>query len=224
VANEEEEGEEEAPPLEGAQQCEVSSIAAASEGEGEGASAVVDDSTWMKVDAREVRVFGRPFLGFGSFATVRRGQWMGVPVAVKFINKQKKGQYVRGLKRELKMWWPVRHPHVTSLYGAFENESYVYIVMERLHLNMNQAVECLPHTQVLKNCKRWATQIASAMHFLHARGILHRDLKLHNILLTRDLKSCKIADFGTAVEEHEADNIIVGTTEYMAPGSMHVFG
>jgi len=67
VANEEEEGEEEAPPLEGAQQCEVSSIAAASEGEGEGASAVVDDSTWMKVDAREVRVFGRPFLGFGVF-------------------------------------------------------------------------------------------------------------------------------------------------------------
>lgn len=70
-----------------------------------------------------------------------------------------------------------------SLYGALESESHIFIVMERLHINLSQAVERFSRRLVLEHCKRWATQIASAMHFLHSRGVIHRDLKLGNILL-----------------------------------------
>lgn len=186
-----------------------------------GGGVVEAGSDWAAINGNEVRVFGRPFLGFGAFATVKRGEWMGIPVAIKSINKLKKGQYARGVQRELQMWWPARHPHIVSLYGALESESHIFIVMERLHINLSQAVERFSRRLVLEHCKRWATQIASAMHFLHSRGVIHRDLKLGNILLTKDFKSCKIADFGTAVKESEADNIHVGTTEYMAP-ELHV--
>jgi hypothetical protein len=44
-------------------------------------------------------------VGWQAFATVKRGEWMGIPVAIKSINKLKKGQYARGVQRELQMWW-----------------------------------------------------------------------------------------------------------------------
>jgi hypothetical protein len=100
-----------------------------------GGGVVEAGSDWAAINGNEVRVFGKPFLGFGvrvvchacpvrvcvcvcvvcrtdgglvgwqAFATVKRGEWMGIPVAIKSINKLKKGQYARGVQRELQMWW-----------------------------------------------------------------------------------------------------------------------
>lgn len=106
---------------------EVSSEASAAVG---GQDRVMEaESEWARINAKEVRVFGRPFLGFGvrgssasqsirdltlstltmwhikAFAVVKRGEWDGVPVAIKSINKLKKGQYAKGIQRELAVWW-----------------------------------------------------------------------------------------------------------------------
>lgn len=56
---------------------------------------------------------------------------------------------------------PSRHPHIVSLYGALESESHIYIIMERLHINMAQAVERLPHSRVIANMKRYLSSEAT---------------------------------------------------------------
>ncbi len=54
----------------------------------------------------DVLVYGKPLLGVGAFAVVKRAQWMGVPVALKSINKLKKNLYNKhNLQRELEVWW-----------------------------------------------------------------------------------------------------------------------
>ncbi len=53
-----------------------------------------------------VLVYGKPLLGVSAFATVKQAQWMGVPVALKSINKLKKNLYNKhNLQRELEVWW-----------------------------------------------------------------------------------------------------------------------
>lgn len=59
-------------------------------------------------------------------------------------------------------------------------------------LHYVQSTGALPEDKA----KSWTTQIASAVAYMHELGIAHRDLKLENLLLSGDLKTIKICDFG----------------------------
>jgi len=52
----------------------------------------------------ELKLFGSPLLGSGSFSLVKRGRWLDMPVAIKCINPQKKQYNKSNLKRELDVW------------------------------------------------------------------------------------------------------------------------
>lgn len=178
-------------------------------------------------------------LGHGAFSTVYAGTMTlddgyVVPVAVKAL----KGRPPRmRFVREMNAMWHNRHSAIIRTYGGIwlhdmgtdtQNTQYPavglsspLIVLERMTLSLadfiGNATLADPMTQFVI-----LDAVASALRFLHARGIVHRDVKPGNVLLRVDdngkLKEAKLADFGAAYGT-DVNNpaSFAGTLEYMPP-------
>ena len=71
--------------------------------------------------------------------------------------------------------------------------------------------------------RHYFRQILMGMAYCHKRRLIHRDIKLENLLLTRDRQTVKIADFGLAKDVSEdAARTVIGTAKYVAPEMLAV--
>ena len=131
--------------------------------------------------------------------------------------------------REAKTASALNHPHVCTVHEVGEDNGQAYIVMEYVEgrpLSEALAGGLLPDAVV-----RYGIQIADALAHAHDRGIVHRDLKTHNVIVTPEGRA-KVLDFGLAkrlpTEElteqptRSADSLteagqIVGTLHYLSP-------
>ncbi|MCR5137460.1 MAG: Stk1 family PASTA domain-containing Ser/Thr kinase [Oscillospiraceae bacterium] len=111
------------------------------------------------------------------------------------------------------------HPNIVAVYDVSHHEDLEYIVMELIDgVTLLQYMEkkgALPWNEAL----HFARQIAKALSHAHSRGIIHRDIKPHNIMLLRD-GTAKVADFGIAAlesEVQETNGEAVGSIHYIAP-------
>jgi len=133
------------------------------------------------------------------------------------------------LLREARLASQLNHPHICTVHDVGESDGHVYIAMELVEgqpLSAKLASGPLPTEQVL----RFGSQIADALAHAHAPGVVHRDLKSLNVVITPEGRA-KVLDFGLAkrLEEHELDEatrsrvsmtapgMVVGTLGYMAP-------
>jgi len=137
-------------------------------------------------------------LGKGTYGKVRlaRQRETNQYVAIKSIRKDKVGQLnMTHIRREMEILSQISHPNIIKIYEVFENQDKIVIVMEYAsggelydfitkHKNLNEL-----------QAKHFFSQIVSALRYCHKQGIVHRDLKLENILLDRN-GQIKIADFG----------------------------
>uniref|UniRef100_A0A1D2ACQ6 Protein kinase domain-containing protein n=1 Tax=Auxenochlorella protothecoides TaxID=3075 RepID=A0A1D2ACQ6_AUXPR len=144
-------------------------------------------------------------------------------VAVKIYDKSRLASTkVRAIKREVAMmlyFMRHRYPNVVELYGAFEDESRYFIVME--YCSGGDLLEKLLREKKAISERRVATMVAIpclvTLRCLHAASIIHRDIKLENIFLDNSGR-VKLGDFGlTMCTRQEAAISPVGTVEYMAP-------
>jgi tRNA A-37 threonylcarbamoyl transferase component Bud32 len=118
----------------------------------------------------------------------------------------------------------LRHPSIVDIHGIFEHEGEVFLVFEFLDGKTLDLVVYENGRLSLPEAKAILAQVCSALTYAHARGVIHRDLKPPNVMLTRDNR-VKVMDFGVARQAHEAlsrlsvSATVAGTPPYMAPES-----
>ncbi|XP_022086412.1 serine/threonine-protein kinase PLK4-like isoform X2 [Acanthaster planci] len=163
-------------------------------------------------------------LGKGGFACVysAKATNTGQEVAIKMIDKKmmQAAGMVGRVRNEVEIQCQLKHPSILELYSYFEDNNYVYLVLEMCHNGeMNRYLKT--HNKVLteEEARHCLKEIVLGMLYLHSHGILHRDLTLANILLTKDMH-CKIADFGLAAKlnmPNEKHYTMCGTPNYISP-------
>ncbi|XP_014674308.1 PREDICTED: serine/threonine-protein kinase PLK4-like [Priapulus caudatus] len=163
-------------------------------------------------------------LGKGGFACVYKARCLntGQLVAIKMIDKklmQASGMVTR-VRKEVEIHSRLKHPSILELFTYFEDNNYVYLVIEmchngELHRYLKSNCRVLSEDEA-RHCVR---QVVQGMFYLHSHGIVHRDLTLANLLLTRDM-NVKIADFGLATQLSVPDEkhfTMCGTPNYISP-------
>ena len=154
-------------------------------------------------------------LGEGGFGAVYIGKWKSKSkvVAIKQISGKLDPREVH-IPNSL----PV-HPNVIQFYGAVMTPTNCCIVIEFAE---NGSLFDHLHKKLTKPSLEWglrrAKEVATGMLFLHQNDVLHRDLKSHNVLLSKD-NTAKICDFGTAkrAQQTTAMSQVTGTFAWMAP-------
>lgn len=161
-------------------------------------------------------------LGEGSFAKVKEGlhTLTGQKVAIKVIDKKKAKEdaYVsKNMRREGKLLQMIIHPNIIQLYELMETENSYYLVTELCEGGDLMDYICA-RKHLSETCTRkFIRQIISAVDYLHRIGILHRDLKIENLLLDKNL-NIKLIDFGLSnYTKSELCITQCGSPAYAAP-------
>lgn len=154
----------------------------------------------------------KQIIGEGATGTVYRAvSDADEEVAVKVIPKREK--CIRMAHRELEVLGEIRHENVVRLVGQFESSRHIYVVEELCDFNL---ISFLSEYEVDENIAlKVLRMILCAVRHLHMRGIIHRDIKLGNVLLKEN--TAKICDFGLSCYQHENNNTFCGTMDYIAP-------
>uniref|UniRef100_A0AAY5F0B8 non-specific serine/threonine protein kinase n=1 Tax=Electrophorus electricus TaxID=8005 RepID=A0AAY5F0B8_ELEEL len=134
-------------------------------------------------------------LGKGTYGKVKKAvDRSGRMVAIKSIRKEniKDEQDLMHIRREIEIMSSLNHPYIITIYEVFENKDKIVIVME--YASRGDLFEYISERQISeRESRHFFRQIVSAVHYCHRNGIVHRDLKLENILLDSNKD---IADFG----------------------------
>ncbi len=109
------------------------------------------------------------------------------------------GDFVSRLRREARLLAQLNHPHIVQLYDITEWEGEPALVMEYVE-GQNLHICLRENRGDYGDRLRWLAEIAAALEAAHCAGIVHRDLKAENVLISR-LDSAKVTDFGIAEED-----------------------
>lgn len=143
-------------------------------------------------------------------------------VAIKVIpnDADDRALFTSRFEREVSAVQKLHHPNIVAVYGAGENDEFVYLVMQAvtggtLRRKLNGP---LP----VPDAVSYMVQIAYALHHAHERGVIHRDVKPSNMLLEYPgSKHLLLTDFGIAKIQGARvltkEGMTIGTPEYMSP-------
>ena len=164
-------------------------------------------------------------LGTGGMASVYRAhdKLLERPVALKVLHEHfsRDPDYVERFRREARAIAKVSHPNIVTVIDRGEFEESQFIVFEHVPgETLKDVVERegpLPVAEALA----LAHQVARALAYAHERGIVHRDVKPHNVLVDED-GGAKVTDFGLARSldlEHDITQTgtLLGTCDYISP-------
>ena len=168
-------------------------------------------------------LFGR-LIGQGAFGKVNIGLNIltGRVVAIKSFNKKdlnKNGENMRKILYETNLMKKLNHPNITKILEMFEDDEYILISME--YINGGNLFSFVKKRRKLseKTAKFLFRQIILGIKHIHSHKIVHRDIKLENILIDLN-NNIKICDFGIGRILTSSKQLLhdkCGTPMYMAP-------
>jgi eukaryotic-like serine/threonine-protein kinase len=163
-------------------------------------------------------------IGTGGFAWVYKAYdpELEIPVALKVLKPQYAGdeQFEQRFRREAATAARLRHPNIIKIFAVGKDGDAVYFAMDFLPQGLPDRLEVvtkLPEPVLI----RMGIDVASALGFAHREGVVHRDIKIDNILFD-DHGNAIVADFGIAravsnYVQQTGTNMVVGTPQYFSP-------
>src|SRR3954463_15364658 len=174
-------------------------------------------------DTFDNRYFVTRKLGSGGMADVylAEDRELGRPVALKLLNDRHANddQFVERFRREAQSAAGLNHPNIVSIFDRGQTEGTYYIAMEYLDGRTLKELLVRNGPTPVPIAIDTARQILGAIAFAHRNGIVHRDIKPHNIVVRKDGR-LKVTDFGIArsgASQMTEAGSIVGTAQYLSP-------
>jgi eukaryotic-like serine/threonine-protein kinase len=169
-------------------------------------------------------------LGSGGMANVylAEDEDLGRRVAIKILNDRYANDeaFIERFRREAKSAAGLSHPNIVSIYDRGEAEGTYYIAMEVIEGRSLKELILTRGALPVDVAIAYAKQLLEALRFAHRHGIIHRDIKPHNVLVSAEERvkghepRLKVTDFGIA--RHGASQMteagsIMGTAQYLSP-------
>ncbi|MDD4554063.1 MAG: protein kinase [Bacteroidales bacterium] len=166
----------------------------------------------------------RSEIGRGGMATVYKAiqKNLNRPVAIKIIHQNyiHDKEFVIRFHREAQFCSSLSHPNIVTIFDEGESNGVHFMVMEYLDgIELHQLIKQygkLPPSQTIE----YIRQIGSALGYAHQNGLIHRDVKSSNIIITRSGRPV-LTDFGIAFAVYDSKltmpGTVIGTPEYMSP-------
>jgi serine/threonine protein kinase len=161
-------------------------------------------------------------IGSGGFGTVYLAEdtWIHKRVAIKVPHKQQTdfGEQLR----EPRLLAALNHPNIVTIVTAEKQEQVFFIVMEYVAGETLEAVIASSGPLDVPLALDYTCQICNALDHAHEHGVLHRDLRPSNVLVSES-GLVKVADFGTSrfLEIAAHGTTVIGSPPYMAPEQFH---
>ncbi len=167
-------------------------------------------------------------IGSGGMAVVYKAKchWLNRFVAIKILKEDlaQDEEFRRRFHEESQAVAMLSHPNIVAIYDVSRSEDEAepdYIVMELIEgITLKQYMQKRGGRLSWKEALHFSTQIMKGLAHAHERGIIHRDIKPHNIMVLRD-GSVKVADFGIARLMSSAQNTMtqeaLGSVHYISP-------
>jgi serine/threonine-protein kinase len=163
-------------------------------------------------------------IGQGGMAVVYRAEdlTLGRTVAVKILRESlgTDPEFLERFRREARAAARLNHPNIIAVYDVGQDGPSNYFVME--YVEGTDLRDLIRETGVLAPAQvvDIGCQIAAALEYAHRSGLIHRDIKSQNVLVTSDGK-VKVADFGIAIMHGEGSitqaGMVIGSVHYMSP-------
>ncbi|GKY91930.1 hypothetical protein MPSEU_000164600 [Mayamaea pseudoterrestris] len=172
----------------------------------------------------EIGVYELKFLkriGQGAAGTTYLADWSGENVAVKVASITEFG--LDGWRTEVQALQKLHHPNIIRLLGSVYHQHPLTFCLVLEYCDAGDLASAMEKTVPPNFFFHVATSITKGLVYLHHRGVIHRDIKPHNILLHGDLASghyqVKVTDFGVAADLHNLDDRSpeTGTYRFMSP-------
>ena len=162
-------------------------------------------------------------IGIGGMAVVYKARChrLNRLVAIKILKDEfsQDAEFRRRFHAESQAVAMLSHPNIVSVYDVSHSGDTDYIVMELIDgITLKQYMEQKGQLN-WRETLHFATQIAKALEHAHSRGIVHRDIKPHNIMILKD-GSVKVADFGIARITSAQSTLTreaLGSVHYISP-------
>ena len=164
-------------------------------------------------------------IGVGGMADVYKGEdtLLGRPVAIKILhaNFASDDEFVSRFKREAQAAGKLNHPNIVNMYDVGYDQDMHYIIMEYVDGETLKEYITRHHRLSIDEAVKITISIGEGLEHAHAMGIVHCDIKPHNVIITNTGR-VKVTDFGIASAMNSTNtvmytNSIMGSAHYLSP-------